>query len=460
MRPRRPGYATLASTITRPADSMGTSRYAASRQKACHACVSAKAKCDRQATCCSRCATRGLSCVYPRTAGNLVNVGCSDAIGDVDGPELAEQAPVPTRTLPLPGLADGILPSRTAGYLADNALDVADGELVCPINADDISIRWMNAYVPTPELAVKAYQPSTIAFLYRTLKSYAGMAVRGRGIPPFIHPAQMGSGNSMETATATATAVTGMMASAPSAAIITCLSLTRICDPTLAGGSRTTADAAAAVLRREMDRLYAALQTQNGHDAHINHLTSLAVFQAYLLYALVLFFQLEHQADPFLRQAIVALQEIACTSARHGLVCVAERPRWPAWVVAEAKRRTLYTMYLFDSVLSAHDGQPSYLGVELRGLPAPGSKALWQASSLAGWSRAYGVHVDDWAEAEPVAGLPPVGSGLCIDELWTFPVMTDVVGLARRRRRVDQWLESVDEYGTMLYAVTSSTHGG
>lgn len=356
-----------------------------------------------------------------------------------------------------------LLTSTTGSHdLSDSILEVAAGELICPIKADDISIRWMNAYVPTPEQRVKAYQPSTIAFLYRSLKAYSGMVVRGSGIPPFIHPAHLSPNNSMEMPASSvgATGVSGVGSS--SATLTTCLSLARICDAKLAGSTRPTAEAAAAVLKCEMDRIYAEVQQQAQNSVAVDHLASLAAFQAYLLYALVLFFQLEHQGDPFLRQAIMALQDIACTSSRHGLVCVAEQagasPRWAAWVVAEAKRRTLYVVYLFDSVLSAHDGLPTYLGTELRGLPAPGSKALWQATSLADWNRTYQLHLDEWTET----GDNTTGgySGLCIDELWPYPDPEDAPGLARRRRRVDQWLESLDEYGTMMYAVTSSTPGG
>ncbi|CAK7238932.1 MAG: hypothetical protein STHCBS139747_000353 [Sporothrix thermara] len=344
-------------------------------------------------------------------------------------------------------------PGRNEGDLS-----VTDAELVCTIRAEDISIRWMNAYMPTADQTVKTYQSLTIAFLSRVLKAYAGMVVRGRGCPPFIHPLQMSPGASTRTASA-ATAETASCAGS----LVTCLNLVRICDSTLAGYSRATADAASAVLKREMDQLYAAVQQMAQAGVAVDHFASLAAFQAYLLYALVLFFQLERRGDPFLRQAIMALQEIASTSARHGLVCASEqnnvRPRWPAWVVAEAKRRTLYVVYLFDSVLSAHDGLPSYIGTELRGLPAPGSKALWQAATYAEWDGAYGEHMREWNTNTAGASIDGGYSGLKIDELWAYPFPEDTAGLACRRERVDRWLEAVDEYGTMMYAITSSTHG-
>ncbi|EPE07465.1 zinc c6 finger domain protein [Ophiostoma piceae UAMH 11346] len=458
---------------------MKKSRYAASRQKACQACVAAKAKCDRQPRC-SRCTARDLACSYLGRQIGDQNGSRGNGAGGISHTHMGTHSPIQESTGgsgdgPSPGSSGTTsTPSRadddSSSYPSLSDSSVAHGDLICPINANGISIRWMNAYVPTsPDQTTKTYLPATINYIRQMLKSYAGMAIRGK-LPPFIHSAQLGNGGSSPVP-ASPTRHTS------SDAIVVCLSLARICDtsssatPMNKSAVTAAASAAALVIKREMDRLYTLVkQWQSQSQAHGqssiapggDYLVSLAIFQAYLLYALILFFHLEHQADPFLRQAIVALQEIACTSARHGLVC---SPRQPtpsrmAWVVAEAKRRTLYIMYLFDSVLSAHDGLPTYLGVELRGLPAPSSKALWQAQSVAEWKQAYTASVRDWATGiTPTESTDATDHGLCIDELWAPPVGTNSASLARRRRRVDQWLEGIDEYGVMLYAVTSCTHG-
>lgn len=295
--------------------------------------------------------------------------------------------------------------------------------LLCPINVDAISIRWMNSYIASPGQTIKAYRATTVTFIYRMLKSYVSGAVRGRGAPPFIHLSQ----------------ITPTSSSLP---IATCLSLVRICDSSLPRSN----DIAFDVLTREMNMLYECYATYDD-------IGSLSAFQAYLIYSMVLVFHLDKGTDPFLRQAVVALQEIACASSRRGLLCQAEqersRPSWDAWIVAEAKRRTLYTMYLFDNMLSAQDGLPTFLGTELQGLPAPSSKTLWQAGGQYEWETAYNLHLADWAE-----------DCLHIDELWAIPPGLDETGVTKRRSRVDQWLENVDEFGIMVYAVTSCTHGG
>ncbi|KAI0025572.1 MFS general substrate transporter [Xylariomycetidae sp. FL0641] len=300
-------------------------------------------------------------------------------------------------------------------------LEFTDLELLCPINAEDISNRWLNTYVPIPNQAVKEYPATIQSFIYRTLKSYASTIVRGRGCPPFIHALQ-----------------TAPQLLRPPLA--TCLSLARICERPLAGSDSVATE----TLQREMTTLF------DSSGAFEDDVTLLAAFQAYLLYSMILFFRLGQSANPFLRQAMMNLQQLACTCSQGGLVCSAEvqraRPRWEAWIVAEAKRRTLYTMYLFDSVLSAHDSLPTFVGTELRGLPAPSSKVLWQAENRHDWNTAYNIHLVDWPK-----------ENLRIDELWPIPSDMGVAAVAERRDRVDHWLEDVDEYGTMLFAVTNST---
>ncbi|KAF4999854.1 hypothetical protein FDECE_11385 [Fusarium decemcellulare] len=429
-----------------------SSRYSTSRQKACQPCSSAKAKCDRKPGTCGRCALRGLTCNYVVTESSRdvqdtslfdeteysiptpdVTVGTlqvplprdetpSSTVPSVENigntPNSSSSTAFQTRVLPL----GDITAKAHKNYSED--LDFSGLELVCPINSDDIRNRWLNSYVPFTGQAVKEYTPSVMSFVYRVLKSYASMMVRGRGIPSFIHSSQI-----------TTTSITPPLS--------TCLSLVRICEQSLPGSEGVATD----VIQREMNNLY------ERHEAY-DDINLLAAFQAYLIYSMVLFFHLNSRGPvTFLRQAIINLQEIACANSRRGLVCLSEqqgiRPKWESWIVAEARRRTLFTMYFFDNVLSAQDGLSIYLGAELQGLPAPSSKPLWQLSIRHDWERAYNIHLAEWADRP-----------FRIDELWPIPQDLDEDDIVERRGRADRWLEAVDEYGTMLYAVTSCTHGG
>jgi hypothetical protein len=163
---------------------------------------------------------------------------------------------------------------------------------------------------------------------------------------------------------------------------------------------------------------------------------------------MLLFFAGDTTGQLIDRQVMINLQDFACIVASSGLVCPAElsheSPDWESWIIAATKRRALYTMYMFDNVFCSLNGLPTLLGEELESLPAPASKSLWEASDREVWSTEYNNHLNEWP-----------GGGLRIDELWPAPE----AGLEERRKRIDKWLGSVDEFGMMLFAVTSVTHG-
>lgn len=416
---------------------MKASRYANTRQKSCQQCSSAKARCDRKQVECGRCAQRGLVCTYPqpkaqlselRSGASIPSPG-SDFSTSLNLPGLTDESLIAASTSASVSNTGAVTTSHGASSTAADEADTHEGgldfsrlQLTCPIDVERIQNRWLNPYVEQPDQSVKQYPPMVTRLIFRVLKSYAAMAARGRAGLPFIHPTQM---------------------DVPGSPLATCLSLARVSDNPLPGSH----EAAAAILQREMDAI-----TADGQE-NASTVTTLAAFQAYLVYILLLFFRLNQGPSPFFRSAMTTLQGLACVASRQGLVCAADathtRPRWEEWIVSEAKRRTLYVMYLLDSVLSDQENLPMYRGTELRGLPVPSNKALWQAPTRAAWERDYNVFLAEWSEPH-----------LTIDELWPIPPEMDDAGLARRRRRVDHWLENLDEFGTMLFAVTGCTHGG
>ncbi|KAL3464800.1 hypothetical protein BJX64DRAFT_253803 [Aspergillus heterothallicus] len=418
-------------------------RYSSSRQKVCRQCATAKARCERRRDTgsCVRCAQRALSCSYTRGEGDVGRVvsngetvqehqpatPCSLSSTSVPtsegNPEIQYHNPNTARAAPEFTVASDVAARDPAIDESNDDLDFSSLNLICPINADDIQNRWIQAYIPVPNQQVKNYPSGVAKFIYRTLKSYAAAAVHARGTLPFIHHKQIGP----------------QLAGSP---LSTCLSLVQICANQIPGGQ----SAAAEILQREM---HAVFQNRTMYNAE----SLFVAFQAYLIYAMVLFFLLNEETDRHFRDIMTSLQELACATARHGLVCAAgqlrARPRWEEWIIAEAKRRTLFVMYLFDSILSTQEGLPTFLGIELRGLPAPAGKLLWQASCRNDWEREYTTHLVDWLEGS-----------LTIDELWPTPADLDARMAARRGERVDRWLENLDEYGTMLYAIMQCTHGG
>ena len=411
---------------------MKAPRYSTSRQKACDNCTKGKTRCQKGPTGCSRCIQRGLLCTYPQDttfqdpsppSDGVCDIRRSASLADTLDDQQPRQERLSSSTTILASTPNrdesSILYEDTSRQRDFNFSDL---NLACTINVDDITSRWLNTYVPVAGQVIKDYSPSISTLIRRVLKSYVASLVRGHsGLPPFVHPSQMDDPSSVPLAT--------------------CLNMVRICQNPAPGSEATAAE----ILQREMSTIYE-------RRIQCTHMELLATFQAYLIYAMALFLRLEQASTLFLRQAMMNLQDLAWMTTRQGIVCVAEqqhtRPKWEEWIVTEAKRRTLYVMYMFDDVISKQEGIPTFMGVELVGLPAPGSKSLWSATARQEWQKRYNLHLADW----------PNG-GLCIDELWAMPAELGDVDIARIRSRVEQWMEDLDEFGMLIYAVTSCTHG-
>ncbi|KAL4973358.1 hypothetical protein BDW66DRAFT_168711 [Aspergillus desertorum] len=411
---------------------MQTPRYSTSRQKACNQCSSAKTRCERRGGPgpCIRCTRRGLPCSRLPEQSHAINHLHNNHITNISLEMTQPSSPfsVSKSSLRSPGrlpvnpdtnpntgpsthllhtpLGQGTAPSSSAPPVSvpaseydhqrhnitvtntsiprgsevtddtdDGILNFSNLNLLCPINADDIKNRWIQAYIPVPGQTVKTYPPGVSTFIYRILKSYTATAVKGR------------------------------------------------------------------------------------KDSGSVPLSLLATFQSYLLYTMTFFFHLDLHCHHFsttngdndngndndtqsLRAFMTNLQDLACACARQGLFCTAEsaairtRPRWEEWIVAEATRRTLYIVYLFNSILSTQEGLPTFLGVELRGLPAPAGGLLWRARCRREWEAEYNLFLAEWGDGH-------------LDER----------GKEWRRGRMERWVEGLDEYGTMLYAIMQCTHG-
>jgi hypothetical protein len=276
--------------------------------------------------------------------------------------------------------------------------------------------------MPDSEQQPKVAPPAINLYVGRILKAYASGLIRHAVLPPFVHDQEV------------------MNAKAPSP-LLKCLNLVKVCSGTAADFHAM----ASQLLEQDMAIIFELRAT-------LDHRAMLGAFQAYLIYVTTLYFVLGQRDNSLLRQHMMNLQQLAFDTCSRGLVCTAElehiRPQYSDWIVAESTRRTLYTMYLLDNLLCTNDNLPVYIGTELAGLPAPAGQDVWRASSEDKWKSAYNTHLSDWN-----------GSSLSIDELWRVAEDAPEEAIERRRTRIDLWLETVDEYGTFLYAVTSCTHG-
>lgn len=171
-------------------------RYSRSRQKACTACSAAKTRCIRtRPNCCSRCEHRQLDCGWPEESGSMdrtssprsVEQSHQTSTNAQEGtfhPRDHEDEYSFSGLLSPPANNRLHLSTDTTSKADDNArVDFSRLDMVCPIDAADISNRWLKAYVPDPSHKAKQYSGPIVTFIYRILKSFA--AVTGE-LPEFF----------------------------------------------------------------------------------------------------------------------------------------------------------------------------------------------------------------------------------------------------------------------------------
>lgn len=383
------------------------------RRKACDACASAKVRCDRSATC-ARCLARGLNCQYPSRSHTQAAVQHPEPIDHFNespcsGGHVSESVSASTisYTLQSPSVSNRLSPVPQASTL------------ICgDIDASAIRNRWLKPYLTDDNDQRKSLPPSTTVYIREVLRSYVSMVASDCRLPPFIHHSQ----------------VSGDFTSLP---LSNCFGLLRVLSVRAAVSTEFTSD----LLTREMSSI------QDKHATYDDK-TLLGAFQAYLLYSMALYFRCGQTVLP---DNVTTLQQLASMTISQGATMTTQpwsSPDWNLWVLAEAKRRTTLTMYLFDNLLCATDDLPMFVATELSGMSAPAPRSLWDAASLVVWQRDYNAYLDACD-----------GVVLQINELWSSPPGFSADQARRRRERVGAWLQRVDEYGTMLFAVTTSTHG-
>lgn len=383
------------------------------RRKACDACASAKVRCDRSATC-ARCCARGLNCQYPSHVDSRATVTHPDPTYDVDRStrfrrSMSELVSVPNNscTLPSPSASTGLSPVPQAPTLIFGEVD-----------ASAIQNRWLKPYLADGNDRPKSLPPSTAIYIREVLKSYVSMVVGDCRLPPFIHRSQ----------------VCGDFACLP---LSNCFGLLRVLSARAALSTDFTSD----LFEREMSSIR---DNCTAYDSE----TLLGAFQAYLLYSMALYFRCGQSG---LRDNVTTLQQLASMAISQGITTATQpwnSPDWNLWVLSEAKRRTTFTMYLFDNLLCATDDLPMFVATELSGLSAPAPSSLWDAPSLDVWQRSHNAYLKACD-----------GVVLQINELWSLPPGSSADHKCRRQERISAWLQRVDEYGMMLFAVTTSTHG-
>ncbi|KIW87092.1 uncharacterized protein Z519_12389 [Cladophialophora bantiana CBS 173.52] len=368
------------------------------RKKSCNHCYKSKVRCDLKRPCCTRCRNRDLDCTY-------VDAKLVDEVASGQPSE----SPVDE-----PWFSNVLAPEIPATY----SMDFNHINLVCTVDENRIRARWLESLLPSMDQRPKPFHASTMAFVTRVFKSYPRMFLT-ENLPPFIHWAQM--------------------AHRVAEPLANCMNIARM----WAVQTPESAAMVREVIGQEMSKIFQKASTR----AFSGHLELLAILQGYLLYAIMLF-DSANAASMVEQDIMIKLQDLAGDLASRGTLCPAEtngtRPDWESWIVASAKRRTLFATVLLDNLVNFTLGSPSFIAVELADLPAPASKTLWNAQDRRSWNTAYNQQLSLWSDGE-----------LLISDLWPQP---GPIPAPVRQKKIDNWLSSVDEFGMMIYAVTSHTY--
>ncbi|GES59898.1 GDSL-like lipase/acylhydrolase domain protein [Aspergillus terreus] len=281
-------------------------------------------------------------------------------------------------------------------------LDLRVIQLVPGSNAEDIRDRWLRPYILPPvgwTEVPKVYHPFTLQYISLVLRAYPRRMLKDGDVPPIIHHAQIHGGHIPRS-------------------LANCYTLVRMYEQAVPGSEAM----AVTMVEKEMERLAEEDPPQDDCDL-------LAVFQAYLIYSIMLYFSPIHGTSSVNDKTMITLMDLAFRTAKNGLFCRAEaanaRPTWESWIVAAAKRRAVFAMYIFSGVYNADRNLPNFIADELSELYVPGHKVLWEARDRETWEKEYDRQLIEWDD-----GM------LQISELWR----SDETGSPDRRRRIERWL--------------------
>ncbi|OAX82862.1 hypothetical protein ACJ72_02791 [Emergomyces africanus] len=308
------------------------------------------------------------------------------------------------------GAMEGELPS-TLGEFSDLDMNY-DGALIrnLPDLSTDESTQLVSS-VPPPSPALKLSQHSMEAIL-RVTRAWPRMIAKGIQLPPIIHPSQLSDDNIATP-------------------LANCFALVKMWD----GQRGRGIDIVQQTVKREFQAIISSFYTFEERDL-------VAALQALTIYKLLLLFPSNDQLsvsrldDKLVKQLRIFSLYVVTT----GMVLEEEskgtRPLHECWVSVTCKRRALLSLYTIHWAYSVYHSIPAFGCDELRDIPAPAAKYLWQANSREEWEALYNRWLAQWEGPYYSQGeLLDINTGVRIDP------------------RAELWLEDTDEFGMIFVAI-------
>ncbi|KAF2755234.1 hypothetical protein EJ05DRAFT_503539 [Pseudovirgaria hyperparasitica] len=438
-----------------------------SRKKSCEQCRAAKTRCSLTFPTCTRCTSRGSTCIYKdvtlpniqplRERDETLSTAAAPSSSDYNGFSFTTTAQVPpshTSTIPTehaPGAYNNYQTTEAPfDSLFGSPLDL---DTFSPSGPSSSSTTGSGSgsgstsdrphlFDPDPTSAnprfTLARTPSTASaallsrVVHGSLATWPRMLVEGLALPPYVHATCLRTG-------------------------------TRECE----GKGKHVCwhgplDNACGVVQMSLATTVNnfGLLSTTGHYEQKRMLSEfegygkwmlLECFQTMALYTLMYSLLTDEQKVQCDGSIVVALGIVANrVLQRYGLLCDKEKsggfPSWEEWIYAESVRRTTILLFILGRLLdmritptSTSSPSPSTQPEGLDAVPLPATKDLWEARTRIEWERKYQEYLraKSGREVMTIGHLRSVRNGVVEDDALL--------------RNLGLWCFNLDQFGTTVW---------
>ena len=272
------------------------------------------------------------------------------------------------------------------------------------------------------------------AYVLTILRSYPGIILSGRRLPPFIHPyCSMNTiRDSKQAERDTRSALAGPLA--------ICESIVQM----FKARNKENNSFVWSTVRGAHEKLARELAFYNDWD-------TVAALQAVTVYFLLRISVEEDTEDEdldiqLIRTMVKISLKVNGISRTYATMSGSSVPRWQDWIITESIRRTTTVLLLIERLFDIRAGLPQLNcdGAYLRSMVLPCSKKLWKAENESAWETEYfnNIRAQGYRDCFRYKDLMNLDSSASSSKyLWQSPL--------------DGWLAQMDDLGNLIVAAAS-----
>ncbi|RDW82486.1 hypothetical protein BP6252_03598 [Coleophoma cylindrospora] len=322
---------------------------------------------------------------------------------------------------PLRQLQHVTLPSPMYSEPSQNSSFLSELELYDSLPFDIIEPKFPKAFQPRRLLNQQI--SLNRRFIICTLRSYPSMLLSGTRLPPFIHPKFMVKASEHSSAERSLPGSLGM-----------CLSIVNW----YSVKNKENSEYIWRAIRMEQERISAQC-------SQFDSLNAVAALQAMAIYTLLRLSEdnedLTNFDVPLISTMLKVAERSSVLAIRYSGSDTGGKITWEGWILAESLRRTVIVLFIVDLIFDMSAANPASCdGTQFARMTLPSARNIWQASTRLEFEKAFSTQ--------------PIGLGLSnhltYGDLLKFQRHVDTGG-----ERLDNWLSSVDDFGTLVMAAAS-----